>query len=125
MQFLSWVIGKILGRPVAPQTLLMRFVPVVATAAMAAMFALPFMAYADSGASAVRQLAEIGPYSLLIMTRSIVFPLLAVLGLILAIRRADAPWFVRIYVGLWSHGLSAAAAYTVAIGWFAIRTWTV
>ena len=124
MLFVPWVVSKILGRPVAPRTLSMRFVPAVATASMVAMFALPFIAYADSGASAVHQLADIGPYSLLIMACSIVFPLLAVLGLYLAIRRADAPWFVRTYVGLWSLGLSAAAAYTVAIGWFAMRTWT-
>ena len=124
MLFLPWVIGLIAGRGIAPGTWLMRLTPLLSTAALVVTFLLPFLAFADSGASAVRELAEIGPYSLAIMACSILFPLLALLGLYLAVRSADAPLFIRAYVGLTSLSLAAAAGYETYIGWFALRTWT-
>lgn len=117
------VLRPFLGRWIVPGTLALRAMPLLSVIALGVTFALPIMAYADSGATAVQQLATIGWYSLLICAASVVFPVLAVAGLALAIRNADAPRFVRTYVAITSLGLTAAALYAAFIGWFAVRVW--
>ncbi len=124
VMLVPWIVFAIQGRLAAKGGLFLRLVPLLSIAALAVTFALPIMAYADSGATAVHQLAEIGWYSLLVMAGSIAFPLLALLGLFLAIRKAGAPPFIRAYVGLACLGLTAAGGYAALIGWFAVRTWT-
>ena len=117
------VILLIRGQPMRGG-LLLRELPLLATAAVAANVAMPFMAFSDSGASAVHQLADVGPYSLTILACNLVFPLIALVALVVAISRRTAPAFVRAYVGLASLGLLAIAVYFALIGWLPLRTWT-
>ncbi|HEY0105530.1 MAG TPA: serine hydrolase domain-containing protein, partial [Rhizomicrobium sp.] len=119
-----WIVGRLRGRLAGRGGLFLRLLPLLSLTAMAVTFTLPILAYADSGATAVRQLAQVGWYSLAVMAASILFPLFALAGLVLSIRRSDAPAFIRVYAGLASLGLSAAALYAASIGWFAVRTWT-
>jgi CubicO group peptidase (beta-lactamase class C family) len=124
IMLIPWIVGAARGRLAPRGGLLMRLLPLAAIAAMAAMFALPILAYSDAGASAVHQLADIGWYSLTILICSILFPLLALAGLFAAVLRPAAPLFIRVYVGASSLGLVAVAGYCASIGWFALRTWT-
>jgi CubicO group peptidase (beta-lactamase class C family) len=124
VMLIPWIVGQVRGRLADRGGLTMRVMPLLSIAAMAVTFALPIMAYADSGATAVHRLAGIGWYSLTVMIASILFPLFAVTGLAMSLRNAAAPVFIRAYVGLASLGLSAPALYAASIGWFAVRTWT-
>jgi CubicO group peptidase (beta-lactamase class C family) len=117
------IVGVIRRRPAFAGTWPMRLVPLAAFAALVATYFLPIYAYALSGATAVTRLAEITPYSTTIFAVSILFPLLSVLGLVLAIRASGRSRFVRAYTGLTSLGLIAAAAYTALIGWVPLMTW--
>jgi len=98
--------------------------PIASIIALAITVALPIRAFVASGTSAVRQLAEIGPYSLTILACSVLFPLLALAGLVLAIRNRTASRFVRAYAGTTSLALLMVAVYLASIGWFPLRTWT-
>jgi CubicO group peptidase (beta-lactamase class C family) len=124
VMLIPWLIGAWRGRLKGRGGLVMRIMPLAAVASLAVMAALPILAYADSGASAVRQLAEVGPYSLLILACSILLPLFALAGVVLGLRGRKAPVFIRAYVTLTSLGLLVASGYFAAIGWFAMRTWT-
>ncbi|HXC54074.1 MAG TPA: serine hydrolase domain-containing protein [Rhizomicrobium sp.] len=124
VMLVPWIVGQVRGRLAARGGLLMRLLPLLSVAALVATFALPFGVINDSGASAVHQLAEVGPYSLTVLVCSVLYPLLALLGLVLAVRNAAAPLAIRAYVGLASLGLVAAGVYAASIGWFAVRSWT-
>ncbi|HEY0300551.1 MAG TPA: serine hydrolase domain-containing protein [Rhizomicrobium sp.] len=124
MLFVPGLLRLILKRPVAPGTWLLRLLPLASLAALVATFAMPFAAISDSGATAVRQISEIGPYSLTILLCSVLFPLLAVAGLVLSVRTGGVSRFVRAYAGLTSLALTVAGIYAASIGWFALRTWT-
>jgi len=65
----------------------------------------------------------VGPYSLLILTCSVLYPSLALAGMVLTIRNQAAPRLVRAYVGVSSLGVVIIAAYAGAIGWLPLRTW--
>ncbi len=124
VMLIPWIVGAARGHLAARGGILMRLLPLAAVAALVVTMVLPFLAVSDSGATAVRQLAEVGPYSLAILTASILLPLFALAGLVLAIRNAHAPVFVRGYAGLSSFALVLASGYLASIGWFAVRTWT-
>jgi hypothetical protein len=79
---------------------------------------------AGSGTSALHALADIGPYSLTIFAASLLFPLLAALGLWLALTRRDVSAVVRVYAALVCAALLAFSAYALPIGWIGARTWT-
>jgi len=115
-------VGRMRGRIGARGGVVLRLLPLLAIAALAANVAMPIMAYSDAGA-AVNRLAEIGPYSLAILACSLLYPLLAVIGLVLALRVDTASRFVRAYAALTSLALLCVTGYAIAIGWFAMQTW--
>jgi CubicO group peptidase (beta-lactamase class C family) len=98
--------------------------PLASIAALAVTAILPIRAFIASGTSSVHKLADVGPYSLTILTCSVLFPLLALAGLVLVIRKRDAGRFLRGYVATTSVALLIVAAYLVSIGWLPLRTWT-
>jgi CubicO group peptidase (beta-lactamase class C family) len=104
--------------------LFMRVAPLLSTVAFGVTMALPLMVVTSSSEGAVHMLAEIGPYSLTILAASVLFPLLAIVGFVLALRNDDARGIVRIYVTLYSLGLIAAAAYLACVGWIPMQSWT-
>jgi len=124
VMLIPWLILAARGRLANRGGLLMRLLPLAAIVALAVMFALPFVAFTGSGTTAVRQLAEPSLTSITILACSLLYPLLALIGLTLAVRRRLAGTFVRIYCGATSIGLLAVAGYAAAIGWLALRTWT-
>jgi CubicO group peptidase (beta-lactamase class C family) len=124
LMLLPWIYFAVRGRLSEQGGIAMRLLPLLSTVALAVTMVLPIMAFTGSGTSAVHQLADVGPYSLLILLCSVLFPLLALAGLVLSIRNVGARSIVRAYVGLNSLGLLAASAYLASIGWFAVRTWT-
>ena len=97
--------------------------PLASIAALAVAAVLPIRAFVASGTSAVRQLAEVCPYSLTILVCSVLFPLLALLGLVLSLRIRDASRFLRAYTATTSLALLVVAAYLASIGWLPLRTW--
>jgi CubicO group peptidase (beta-lactamase class C family) len=116
-------VGRLRGRVGARGSLMLRLLPLLGIAALAANVAMPIMAYSDAGA-AVNRLAEVGPYSFAILACSLLYPLLALIGLVLAICIDTAGKFVRTYAALTSLALLCITGYAIAIGWFAMRTWT-
>ena len=118
-----WIVGWIRGRLTGRGGSAIRFAPIGALAALALTFALPIAAISSPGMKALHRLADVGPYSLAILVCSILFPLLAALGLWLGVRRREAGWFVRIYACATSLAVLAVAAYAGSIGWIAARTW--
>jgi CubicO group peptidase (beta-lactamase class C family) len=104
--------------------ILMRVAPLKAVGALTITMALPILAYTDSGATGMHNLAIVGWYSLLILVASVLVPFFAILGLVLAVRTSNAGILVRGYVIASSLGLIAVSAYLASIGWFALRTWT-
>lgn len=104
--------------------LLMRVAPLASTLALCVMVMMPLLAVTTSNTSALHQLADVGPYSITILAASIVFPLLALTGLVLSIRRTGARAIVRAYVMLNSVALLIAACYLAAIGWIPMQPWT-
>jgi CubicO group peptidase (beta-lactamase class C family) len=124
MMLIPWLIFAARGRLADRGGLLMRVAPLGATIALAVTLALPLMVLANPASSAVHQLSDIGWYSLTILAASIVFPLLALIALVLAVRNTDARAIVRGYVAVNAIGLLIAATYLASIGWFALRTWT-
>jgi CubicO group peptidase (beta-lactamase class C family) len=122
--FFVWLFFAFRGRLADRGGLFMRVAPLLSFVALAVTMALPLMVITSASEGAVHSLAEIGAYSLTILVCSILFPLLALAGLLLAIRNADARPFVRAYVGLYAVGLLAAAAYLALIGWIPMESWT-
>ncbi|HEY3638407.1 MAG TPA: serine hydrolase domain-containing protein [Rhizomicrobium sp.] len=103
--------------------LLMRIAPLLSTVALCTMMILPLMVVTGSNTSALHQLADVGPYSVTILAGSILFPMLALTGLVLAIRHANARAIVRAYVMINSAALLVAAAYLFSIGWIPMQPW--
>jgi multisubunit Na+/H+ antiporter MnhG subunit len=68
-------------------------------------------------------LAEPGPLSVLILVCSLLFPLLAALGLWRSLRATEARAFVRLYAGLTSIAVLGVAIYAASIGWIGVATW--
>jgi CubicO group peptidase (beta-lactamase class C family) len=120
---IPWVIAYRHGRLAGRGGLYFRLLPLGAIAALVVTLALPLLAYSDSGGTSVQQLASIGPYSLLILVCSVLYPVLALTGIVLTVRNQAAPRLIRAYVGLSSLGLASVAAYAAAIGWLPLRTW--
>jgi len=79
------------GRLADKACLYFRLLPLVAIAPLAATLALPLLALSNSGSTSVQQLASIGPYSLLILFCSVLYPLLALTGMVSTVRNQAAP----------------------------------
>jgi len=124
LMLLPWLWFAVRGRLRERGGLFMRIAPLLASAALGVTMVIPIMAFSASGTSAVHQIADIGPTSIGVMIASVLLPLLALAGLVLAIRAAGARTIVRAYVIAHSLGLLAVSAYLASIGWFAVRTWT-
>ena len=120
---IPWLIAYWRGRLADRGGLCFRLLPLAAISALAVTLALPLLAFSDSGSTSVQQLAGIGPYSLLILVCSVLYPLLALTGVVLTVRNHAAPPLVRAYVGLSSLGLASIAVHAATIGWLPLRTW--
>lgn len=123
VMLIPWLVWALRGRLADRGGLLFRLLPLAAIAALAVTLALPLLAYSGSGGTSVQQLAGIGSYSLLILACSVLYPLLALTGMVTTMRKRAAPRLIRAYVGLTSLGLISIAAYAVTIGWLPLRTW--
>ena len=120
---IPWLVAYRRKRLADKGGLLYRLLPLVAIAALLVTLVLPLLAVSGSGSTSVEQLASIGPYSLLIMACSVLYPVLGLTGLVLTVRNQDASRLMRTYVGLASLGLVSAAVCAAAIGWLPLRTW--
>lgn len=123
VMLVPWIVSSVRGRLAARGGLLVRVAPLASIATFAVALALPIMAFSDSGASAVHQLADIGPYSLTVLVSSILAPLFALTGVILALRNSDAGWLIRGYAAKVSLALLMVTGYLAAIGWLPAMTW--
>jgi CubicO group peptidase (beta-lactamase class C family) len=123
VMLIPWSVWHWRGRLAGKGGLSFRLLPLVAIGALAVTLVLPLLAYSSSGGSAVRQLADIGPYSLLILCCSLLYPLLGLAGLLLSVRKRAIPRPIRAYVGLSSLALVCIAIHAAAIGWLPLRTW--
>lgn len=123
VMLVPWCVAGARGRLRDRGGLLLRLLPILAMVALGLTFVLPLLVIAGAGPTTLNRLAAIGPYSLTIFVSSILFPLLALSGLLGAFRQAAAPLLVRTYVGLASVALLGVATYVASIGWFAVRTW--
>jgi CubicO group peptidase (beta-lactamase class C family) len=119
-----WLVAGLRGRLGARGGAGVRLLPLLAVIALLVTFGLPF-GYLVSGAipEALR-LAHPGPYSYAILASSLLFPLLALLGLWRALVAPDVGRIVRLYAALTSLAVLAFSAYAAAIGWLPARTWT-
>jgi CubicO group peptidase (beta-lactamase class C family) len=124
LMLIPWIVFAVRGQLTHRGGLFMRMAPLLSTAALGVTMALPLMVVTSSSEGAVHRLAEIGPYSLTILGASILFPLLAPAGLVLALRNDDARGIVRIYVALNSLALMTAAGYLACVGWIPMCSWT-
>lgn len=123
VMLIPWVIAYRRGRLADTGGLCFRLLPLVAIASLVVTLALPLLAVSGSGSTSVEQLANVGPYSLLILVCSMLYPLLALTGMVLTLRHRAAPRLIRAYVGLSSLGLASIATYAATIGWLPLRTW--
>jgi hypothetical protein len=119
-----WIVAAVRRRLAPRGGAAVRFLPLGALAAVAVTFALPLAAVGSSGMTGTHRLAAPGPYSLAIFLGSLLFPVLAALGLWASLRAHEAGAFVRLYAGLTCAAVLVLAAYSAAIGWIGIRTWT-
>jgi CubicO group peptidase (beta-lactamase class C family) len=118
-----WLVGMARGRLAAKGGALVRFLPLLGLVALVVTFALPLSYLASGSIVAARPLAQPGAYALAILAFSLLWPLLAALGLWRALRGDGAGVGVRLYVGVTSVALLVFAAYAGAIGWIPARTW--
>ncbi|WP_374564772.1 serine hydrolase domain-containing protein [Ideonella sp.] len=123
VMLIPWVLAYRRGRLASKGGLCFRLLPLAAVAALVATLALPLLALSGSGGTAVQQLASIGPYSVLILACSVLYPLLALTGVVSTVRNHAAPRWIRAYVGLSSLALASIATYAAAIAWLPLRTW--
>jgi hypothetical protein len=103
---------------------LVRFLPLLAAIALLVTFALPFPFLSSGAIADVLALARPGPYPYTILAASVLFPLLALLGLWRAVSADGASVFIRGYAVLTTLALLAFAAYAASIGWLPAQTWT-
>ncbi len=119
-----WLVAWLRGRSSERSGASVRFLPFLAFVAMAVTFALPIAFVASGSIPATRLLAAPGPYSITVLVCSVLFPLLAALGLWHALRADGANVVVRLYAGLTSLALLVFSAYAASIGWVGAQTWT-
>ncbi len=122
VMLIPWALAWRKGRFIGERYSYFRLLPLAGGVTLIVTLALPLMAYMSDSTS-VHQLANIGPYSLVIFACSMLYPLLALAGLLLAFKTQAAPRFIRAYVGFSSLGLICFAAYAATIGWLPLRTW--
>lgn len=123
VMLIPWIIAHWRGRLAGKGGLCLRLLPLAAIGALVVTLVMPLLAYTSSGGTAVQQLAGIGPYSLVILFCSMLYPLLALTGLVLAFRNRAIPRLIRAYVGLSSLALVCIAIVAAAIGWLPLRSW--
>lgn len=123
VMLIPWAIAQRRGRLAGKGGLFFRLLPLVAIAALLTTLVLPLLAYSDAGGASVQRLADIGPYSLLILACSVLYPVLALTGVVLTVRNHAAPRSMRFYVGISSFALLSIAACAAAIGWLPLLTW--
>jgi hypothetical protein len=124
IMLIPWLIAQARGRLATRGGLAMRLVPLAGLAALLVNFLLPLKAAAAGSLSGLRLLADVGPYSLTIFACSLLYPLCGLIGLLLTVRGRGAAWPSRFYAGVASLALLCVTGYAMAIGWFALRTWT-
>ena len=117
-----WLVSAVRGRLAERGGLVLRLLPILSFLSFATMIGLVGYAVLGSGTSAWTNLAY-GVYSQMIFVASILFPVLAFLGLIAVWRGTNASGFVRLYLGLTSLALLVVAAYLASIGWVGVQTW--
>lgn len=123
VMLIPWAVAYRRGRLAGQGGFWFRLLPLTAIGALAVTLVLPLMAISDAGSAAVRPIANVGAYSLLIMACSMLYPLIALTGMAAAMRQRTAPRWIRAYVGLSSLGLFSVAGYAATIGWLPLRTW--
>jgi CubicO group peptidase (beta-lactamase class C family) len=116
---IAWARGRLAGRGGA----LVRFLPAGAVLTLAATLILPLLVIASGSNKGLHQLGAPSLYSITILVCSVLFPLLAALGLWRSLRAAEARTFVRWYAGLTCVAVLVFAGYAAAIGWVGVRTW--
>jgi CubicO group peptidase (beta-lactamase class C family) len=121
---IPWIYFAARGRLSDRGGLMMRLAPLAATVALGITLALPLMVLTSASEGAVRWLAEIGPYSVTILVCSLLFPIFALAGLVLAVRNTGARMIVRGYVGIACIGLLAVSIYLASVGWIPMQSWT-
>ncbi len=119
-----WLIAWLRGRLADRGGALVRLLPIGALLTLLATFVLPLLIVASGSTTAMRRLAEPGLYSIAILMCSVLFPLLATLGLWRSLRAIKAKAFVRLYAGLTTLAILAFAVYAASIGWVGVATWT-
>ena len=101
--------------------LIMRLMPLSEATFFALTLALPLTTL--SGPTSAHEVADISPLSLTVLIASVLLPLSAVAGVVLALRNGSASTAIRTYVGLTSAAFLVVSCYLAFIGWFAVRTW--
>jgi CubicO group peptidase (beta-lactamase class C family) len=119
-----WLIAGARGRLKERGGWLVRLLPVGALLALLATFLLPLLVIASQSSQGMHRLGAPGPYSILILVCSVLFPLLGVLSLWRSLRKTGANAFVRLYAGLTAIAVLAFAVYAASIGWVGVTTWT-
>ncbi|MBV9992056.1 MAG: beta-lactamase family protein [Alphaproteobacteria bacterium] len=119
---IPWLVGGFRGRLTERGGWMVRFAPLLSILCLVAALGMTMYVVLGSGTSALRLLAEVGPYSVTIFVLTLLYPLLAALGLWLALTR-KAPAIVRLYAAITCAGMLAFSAYALPIGWVGARVW--
>jgi CubicO group peptidase (beta-lactamase class C family) len=120
---IPWLIGGFRGRLKARGGWMVRFAPLLS-------FAFLFLTFYSTynvlslNTSALEMLSRPGPYTIMILVFSLLFPAFAAWGMWLAWRRSDTPAVTRAYAGVACAALLAFSAYAALIGWVGARVWT-
>jgi len=114
-----WILRKVFGGMKGVRHMAVREVPLLATLCMAA---IPFFFSRLSGSN----LGTLNPWTLGIFLATLLFPILSLLGLLLATGapREEIHKGVRIHSLLVSLACCVVAAYLASWGWVAVRPWT-
>ena len=100
--------------------------PLASIAALLTTIGLPFLSIVMLGPGpAVVALAEVNVYTAGTFVCSLLFPLLAIAGLVFSVRSFEAGRLVRVYTGAVSIALLVISVYALSIGWVGIRTWAI
>ena len=124
IMLIPWLIAQARGRLAMRGGLAIRLVPLAGLTALIVNYILPLKAMSGNSVAALRQLADVGPYSLTILACSLIYPVCGAIGIWLAIRGRAAALPARLYAAAASTALLCVTGYAMAIGWFAMRTWT-
>jgi CubicO group peptidase (beta-lactamase class C family) len=119
-----WLIAGARGRLAERGGWLVRLLPAGALLALLATFLLPLLVIASQSIQGMHRLGTPTPYSIAVFVCSVLYPLLAALGLWRSLRATGTRAAVRLYAGLTSLAILAFATYAAPIGWVGVMTWT-